>query len=586
MADTQNANGVSSARARAGRALRVLGILAIVLFDLWLIADQEIAAGESPADDAWFLQKGKCGYWFDDGYSQMSFIKEPVYPLFVWACYNLGLPLRLMAEAAYLAAAGFLAWCLVYRQTRAGIGLLVFAVIALHPLHLHPFQRTIYSTLYPSLLMVTMGALFLQVKLRDEPGRWRRWLLSGLALGLLWNLRPERPLVLLLVVFFLVASVFGEWRRRPTLAGRLRGWVGEWVVPLAILTAITLGIMSANYARWGVFGINDLQSPGFSAAYRALASIKPEKPLRHVVVTREARERAYAVSPSFRELRPFLEGDLGAGWAANGNGVYNLPPGEIASGWFIYALRDAAALAGHYTSAQDSESFYRRIAQEIDAAAAEGRLETRWVPPFAVDPSWATYQDQLIPSWRALWWWCFSGTDVGQIPDVAEGETLQDFNLIGHRRWIAHDLPMQSHVRGWIWTGYGQAMQVALVAAWLVAATVLLLPRAPASWALYALAGGTFAIAGLSRLALFTLIDASSFPSRDPTYYFPASLAMTIMATWLLAEGLHLLYGAIRRPSPVPAEQPAAPELPAAPPSYPAGPPRDGAPAAVLGTAP
>src|SRR5262249_49088634 len=126
------------------RALMALGALVIVLFTFWLVADHEILAISSRHDDQWFLEKGKNAYWFDAGYSHMSFIKEPVYPLFVAACYRLGLPLRLATEAVYLTAAGFLAWCLVLRHTRAWVGLLVFAVCALHPMSFHVFHRANY----------------------------------------------------------------------------------------------------------------------------------------------------------------------------------------------------------------------------------------------------------------------------------------------------------------------------------------------------------------------------------------------------------------------------------------------------------
>src|SRR5262249_17186564 len=141
---------------RLGRALLVTGVVCLILFVCWLSADQEIVAGESTHDDHWFIQKAKCWYWFDDGYSRMSFIKEPIYPLFVAANYRLGLPLRLTVEAFYLAAAGFLAWSLVFRQSHAGIGLLVFAACALHPMRYAVFQRALYDAIYASLLMLAL----------------------------------------------------------------------------------------------------------------------------------------------------------------------------------------------------------------------------------------------------------------------------------------------------------------------------------------------------------------------------------------------------------------------------------------------
>jgi hypothetical protein len=541
MADTQTANGASNSGLRLRRALLAVAVSVVIVFDCWLIADQDIVAIKSPFDDAWFLQKGKCGYWFDEGYSQMSFMKEPIYPLFVWVSYTLGIPLRLLTEAVYLAAAGFLAWCLVVRQTRAAIGLLVFAACVLHPMRFHVLQRSLNSALYPSLLMLAVGALLLQFKLRHEPGRWWRRLLTGVALGLLWNVRAERPLVLLVIVFFLTAAAFRDWGR-PTVGASLRAWITEWSPPLALLAAITLAIMSANYARWGTFAMTDLQAPGFTAAYRALQSIKPQRPIPYVPVTKEARERAYVVSPSFRELAPFLDNPEGAGWAG-GNGIYNVPGDEFAA-WFIWALRDAAANAGHCKSAHDSEDFFRRIAEEIDAAAADGRLPTRWVPPFYLDPCFDNYQHRLLPSWRAVWSACWNsgyGWTQSDEPELS-AETKALFDHVARRRAITQEVPTaQERIRMWIGTVYGYCMEIAVAVAGLVAAAVLLLPRAAPGSGGYLLAGGAFAVVGFSRLALFTMIDATGFTGRGDVYIFPAALALTIMAVWLLAEGLHLL---------------------------------------------
>jgi hypothetical protein len=228
--------------------------------------------------------------------------------------------------------------------------------------------------------------------------------------------------------------------------------------------------------------------------------------------------------------------------------LYNVPPDEFAAGWFIWTLRDAAAAAGHYKSARDSEDFYRRIAEEINTAAAEGRLPTRWVPPSFVDPSFDNYSSRLVPSWRALWWWTW-WSGYGQMqPDDPEmsAETKALFDRVARRRAITEEQPTaQERMRIWIGKGYGHVMEIAVAVAGLVAAAVLLLPRAAPGSGGYLLAGGAFAVAGFSRLALFTLIDASAFPGNGDNYLFPAALALTLMAVWLLAEGLRLLGGTV-----------------------------------------
>ena len=51
--------------------------------------------------------------------------------------------------------------------------------------------------------------------------------------------------------------------------------------------------------------------------------------------------------------------------------IENPVPGcdeDVQSGWFMWALRDAAVAAGHYRSATETDRFWRRMAGEINAA--------------------------------------------------------------------------------------------------------------------------------------------------------------------------------------------------------------------------
>ena len=73
--------------------------------------------------------------------------------------------------------------------------------------------------------------------------------------------------------------------------------------------------------------------------------------------------------------------------------IHSLP--EIRAGWFMWALRDATAQAGHYRIATEAKDFYRRMAGEIGAACDDGRLDclpprATVVPPFRTDYVWPT----------------------------------------------------------------------------------------------------------------------------------------------------------------------------------------------------
>jgi hypothetical protein len=564
MADNTIGSPASGWRDSLGRALLRIAVLGLVLFDFWLIADQGIIAAPGLHDDEHFVRRAECACWFDEEhYSQYVLFKEPTYSLFVAVCYRLGLPLRLAHEALYLGAAGFLAWSLVYRQSRPVIGLLVFAVIALQPIHFLVLQSALHDAVYSSLLMLATGALLLQFKRRYEPGRWRRWLGSGVALGLLWNTRQEWPLALVLVLVFLAAAALSEWRRHPTRWAAIRSWVGEWSPSLVIVAVVTLALMSANYLRWGVFASSDLSAPNFKAAYGALLRIRPDHSTTHVPITRDMRERAYAVSPSFRELAPYLEGHLLADWPVSWRNFQDVPPQDYSGGWFVVALRDAAADAGHYRSAREAEAYWGRVAEELRAAEADGRLATRWLPPglpWAIHPDTDTYLPNLLPSWRAIWYSCWShrldpspASDVEDMPP----ETRAVFDRVACRRALIPTGPsVQTRVRDRISTGYVHVMELTLAAACLVAGLVLLLRRTGPGWGMYLLPAGALGGYGLARLGAFTVFDASMFPGADIRYLLPAALSLTITAVWLLAEGLRLLRGAFAANAPGSAGQP------------------------------
>jgi hypothetical protein len=567
MADNAISSPAPGWRDRLGGAMVRITVVGLVLFDFWLVADQGIVAEDSPHDAEHFVRKAASGCWFgDESYTRYALFKEPTYSLFVAACYRLGLPLRLGHEALYLAAAGLLAWALVYRQSRPLVGLLVFAAVAFHPFHFYILQRALHDAVYPSLLMLAAGALLLQFKRRGEPGRWRRWLGTGLALGLLWNTRQEAPLVLVLLLPFLAAAAAAEWRRRPTRRAAAGAWAAEWGPPLAVVAAFTLTLMGANYLRWGVFAVSDLGAPNFTAAYRALLGVRSDHPIPYVPVTREMRERAYAASPSLRELAPSLEGQLLAFWEGGSSWSQDVPPQEYSGGAFAVALRDAAAEAGHYRSAAETEAYYGRVAGELRAAAAEGRLPTRWLPPglpWSVNPDIDTYLPRLVPSWRSLWYCCWSfPLDPAPLPDV-EGtppEVRALFDRVACRRAIIPAGPgARTQLREWISTGYVHSLELVLAAGCLVAALVVCVRRTGPGWGMYLLPAAALGGYGLARLAVFSVFDASMFPCTDMRYLFPAIVALTVTGVWLLAEGLRLLGGALARRAPAAAAPPEGP---------------------------
>lgn len=529
------------------RALILLATVAgIVAFDFWLISDQDICASFSPHDDYWFIQKAEDAYWFDQGYSQFSFIKEPTYPLFVAATYRLRIPLRWAHEGLYLLAGGFLAWALVYRQSSALVGVAIFTVSVLNPLRFYVFRQALHDSIYTSLLLLGLGAVLLQFKMRGREGWPWRWLASGLALGLLWNTRGEGPIVVLLLLPFLVADAIDNWRGHRSHVLAFRHSCIEWAPPLLMVAAITLLFMFANNQRWGVFALTDWSAPKFKAAYRMLLSIRPESPAHYVPVAAEVRRRAYGVSPAFSELTPHLESKELAHWSRIGREFRILPPGqEFAGGEFFIALRDAAVAAGYGRSARQMEAYFARVERELAAAAADGRLPTRWIPPglgWTVVPDIQIWLPQLAPSWARVWWGCWrSRLDHAVMTDSTDPKVVARYDRVARRRHVPTTSPtFQGKVRAWIWDGYTRGMEAAVVISYLVAGCVILRPSTRPGWRAYMLPALALGIYSFGRLALLTVFDASSFVTVDTRYLMPSAVLLSVSAAWLLAEGFRM----------------------------------------------
>jgi hypothetical protein len=308
---------------------------------------------------------------------------------------------------------------------------------------------------------------------------------------------------------------------------------------------MTLAFAGANYLRWGVFAGSDLQARNFTAAYRAILRIKPDKPIPFVPVTRDMLQKAYAVSPHMRKLRDYLEQDA-VNQSALWRHVQNVPPGDYSGGYFVTCLQDAVERAGYYRDGPKTEEFYGRIVQELNEAEHAGLLDTHWLPPGAswvTHPYPETYLPNLLHSWRALWHHSWSTVwQAGPAPlDAwAPPETQALFDRVA-RRGLMPSLHCgaRNTARVRMWIAFNFVMEPVLAFAFLISAMVAVRARGHEPLAYYLVPGISFAGYGLAAFVVFAIIDASIIPARD--YLFPGILAFVIACSWLSAEGVRLL---------------------------------------------
>lgn len=333
------------------------------------------AIGDASADDALYVRLAASaarGEWLGP-YDESTLSKGQFFPLFVAAAFRAGAPLFDAERALYVGACALFVLA-VAPVVRANWGrLLLFSVLVLNPVVV---TRAVREGLYPALtLLVLAGSVGILCWLPSSHRRAAAWAgLCGVSLGALWMTREEGiwivpPVALLLGAAALRAATDSAARPRPLRATAIA------LLPLPIAAVCVQTVALRNRAVYGVLTACESTDRPFTSAYGALARIVPSERMAKVPVPADVRRKAYGQSGAFRQLEPFLDGAVGARWSAIS--AANLPEtaGEIAGGWFQFALREAAAKAGFYRDATTAASYWRRVASELNTACAAGRLD-------------------------------------------------------------------------------------------------------------------------------------------------------------------------------------------------------------------
>jgi hypothetical protein len=455
--------------------------LLISAFSLWLRSGFPAAATSYWIDDVLFIKLAKnlgFGQWLGQ-YDYTTLAKGMFYPLFIMGSFMLGIPLKITEQAAYLAAAGLTAWLCMRLTRNKWVGVGVFTLLAFNPvLWHHDLARVIREGLYISLslsVLALFGLALLPDFHQETPSTQTRLVIPvalGVAGGAFWLTREEGlwlvPGLAVLAGAYAIAA-WREWRisrDRVRAQRRLSEAVFRGFVAATAFAVVVGAVDAINWSRYGVFMNNELRSEAFQAAYGALVRIRPQRWQRYVIVSQDAREKAYLVSAAARELEPTLDGKGSEGEAWRQNRVegcnamhkvfsvrnapyikYVDPCPDILSPFFVWALRDAVRMAGHYRSAGDAQAFYLRLARELNQACDDGRLSclparSTLFPPFR----WHYVGDALarMPDFLSMLVH-LGNAEVGTMPSWGPSEVLELF-----RDMVGPISDYRSLIRGWI----------------------------------------------------------------------------------------------------------------------------------------
>ncbi len=455
---------VQEQRERRYKILFLLFLVLLTLTRLWLTRNEDIVGISSPYGDYLYADLGEHAFW-GRAPDDFSMLRLPVYPLWIWLCHEIGLPLYLGTTLLAICAWLFFIYALRRIRIPRSACTAVFAAQLFEINAICTFRRVTADVVYGILFVATASAILLVLASKTRRQCWIRSAGLGVLLALFAATRAESILCWLLFFLFISAFVLHHLVSRSGTLPSLRVLSSAALLPAIALTATPLAVAMANKSAFGVFTFCSLTSTSFTNAMNQLLKIRPDNDMAYVPVTRDARMKAYAISPAFAKLEPLLEGRLAARWGQFAMKRYKTPSQEIGGGWFFFAFRDAVAEL-NAGSPIKIEAYYRKIARELRGAFTEGKLPQRHLWLSLMQPD-RTILTRIPAALRKILKQTFSPPPPDNISSfMANLKTdlaaEQEFNRVTNRRSLA-PIADTITVSGW---AFSSAQPLVSVLAW------------------------------------------------------------------------------------------------------------------------
>lgn len=334
------------------------------------------------------------GDWLG-AYGHMTLAKGPGYPIFLALNAMSGIPITLTQSLLYISSCFLLAIVIYRLSTSFWISICSFLILLWDPAMIP--VRILRSDISSAQVLFVLACILQFSFLSKTVKQGLKWaLLGGIMLGWLWITREDGVwLVPGLFLFFALRVV------QLKLLNIKISYFLTLIIYFIVSAAIVWSCIAAiNWIKYGDFEEVDFKSASFEHAVQAIQSVRVGRPEAYIPAPNKVLRAIYAASPAFARLKPYFDGP-GKGWEAPGCATYPSTCGEIAGGWFIWALRDAVASRGLYHSPEQASDFYDLLTKQINDACATGKLTcrtniiSRFISPFI--PAITTSQVRVIP---------------------------------------------------------------------------------------------------------------------------------------------------------------------------------------------
>ena len=141
-----------------------------------------------------------------------------------------------------------------------------------------------------------------------------------------------------------------------------------FVLPAVSLVAASFAIRFTNNRHYGEFAVTDRNDTYYSKVMSDLYHIDDGQQPLLIWLSRDGLEKAFEVSPTLAETKPYIDGMYQGSWAVTTDG-------EMHGDGIYWALREAVEANGLYEKGGAVvNEYYKKVHEELTAAFKDGRL--------------------------------------------------------------------------------------------------------------------------------------------------------------------------------------------------------------------
>lgn len=328
----------------------------------------------SPHDDLMFVRLANSllqGNWLGE-FTNYNLIKTPGFAFWMAISKIIGIPLLLFTHTLYILASTFLSKQLSLFLQDNTIFIKILIILSVNPFIFSKNSSRIYREILIASLLILILALFIFfVNKKSELNKYLNFfglISTGLLVGVIYIVKidPIVWAVLPISVFVLfLDKKFGSKKNFPS-------YLKSIVIIMLFTLVVPLSVALKNYNFYGLFQTNVLSEgslPRLINTLESISTIKPNHP--YVTVSNEQRQIAYTVSPTFNEIRGYLELPNGQGWRFQSCIKLNICS-ESAT-WFNLELNDAYVKLVNSNSRIYKKKLDATIV-DIEKACSSGRI--------------------------------------------------------------------------------------------------------------------------------------------------------------------------------------------------------------------